>query len=513
MSQPLTPGSQIGRYRLEGEIGRGGMGVVYRAVDPSLNRPVALKLLAAHLGSDPNALTRFHREAALVAGLKHPHIAIVYEFGEHLGQPFIAFEWIEGQTLKDVLTLSGRLPFERASKLFDQLASALDYAHQRGVIHRDLKPANIMIGPQDHATIVDFGLGWLEDAPSITSTGLILGTPRYMAPEQIEGKVTDARADLYSLAVVMYETLAGPPPFQNFNTPALLQQQLYAPPPAITEYNPALPPTLYAGEDKILVFVSTDDSQLYALNYDEARLVWRIGANSLNGAVTGGLVVEYGALYALTDAGWLYVFGAENGDGYWSLDLSQEDTFTQPPLVTNVGLILVGEKEVYAIDPASQEIVWQAETSGQITTPPVTTPGGSSMFVGTNEGAVQAFSILSGKEIWQAKTSSPVVGLAADWSRLTATTEDGNVYGWYNWNGEQSWLFESGSALAAAPVTTGSDIFFGTSDGAVRVLNAESGEELPDRTLTLDAALSHAPVLIGGWLFVQTQGEIYAFGP
>ena len=141
------------------------------------------------------------------------HIATVYEFGEHEGQPYIVFEWIEGQTLKDLLVTEGRLPLERALRLFDQCAGALDYAHQRGVIYRDIKPANIIIGIGDHTTIVDFGLAWLAAVPAITVSGSIFGTPRYMSPEQIQGERVDGRADLYSLAVVLYEMLTGQPPF------------------------------------------------------------------------------------------------------------------------------------------------------------------------------------------------------------------------------------------------------------------------------------------------------------
>ncbi len=123
MTTTLLPGASIGRFRLEAEIGRGGMGVVYRALDPVLNRPVALKVLAPHLGDDESVLARFHREAA--ANLKHPHIATIYEFGEHEGQPYIAFEWIEGRALKTIIDAEGRLPLDRALRLFDQLADAL----------------------------------------------------------------------------------------------------------------------------------------------------------------------------------------------------------------------------------------------------------------------------------------------------------------------------------------------------------------------------------------------------
>lgn len=228
------------------------MGVVYRATDLEHERTVALKLLAPHLAQDTRALARFHREAAAAAQLQHPHIAALYEFGEEAGQPFIAFEWIEGQTLQELLIAEGPLPLGRALTLFDQLAQALDAAHLHGIIHRDVKPANILVDAKDHATLVDFGLAWLAVAPSITATGAIFGTPRYMSPEQIEDKPLDGRSDLYSLALVLYEMLAGRPPFDATTTPALLHQQLATPPPSIREINPRLPSYIQKGLEKAL---------------------------------------------------------------------------------------------------------------------------------------------------------------------------------------------------------------------------------------------------------------------
>ncbi len=197
------------------------MSTVFRATDPALKRNVALKLLSPALIGNADALTRFQREATAVASLKHQHIALAYDFGEHETQPYIAFEWIDGSDLRDVIKQGGRLPIELASRLFNQIADALSYAHERGVIHRDIKPANIIISKEDNATLVDFGLAWMSDLPSLTSTGMVFGTPLYMAPEQIEGKPVDQRTDVYSVAFVLYEMLTGQPPFAESTTPAL----------------------------------------------------------------------------------------------------------------------------------------------------------------------------------------------------------------------------------------------------------------------------------------------------
>lgn len=236
----------VGRYLIEQEIGRGGMGIVYKAHDPDLNRPIALKLLAPHLNTDPDATSRFHREAASIANLDHPNIASVYEVGNENGHSFIALQWIDGKNLKLKIAEDGAYTIETARPIIQQLVSALDYAHIQGVIHRDLKPSNILVQPNGQVSIVDFGVAWVESAPTITMTGSIIGTPRYMSPEQIAGKPLDGRADQYSLAAIVYEMLTGAPPFTTPDTAALLHQQLFAPPEPVTERNPQIP--AYVGQ-------------------------------------------------------------------------------------------------------------------------------------------------------------------------------------------------------------------------------------------------------------------------
>lgn len=247
MAEPLL---HLGKYADLSEIGRGGFGVVYRAADTTLNRrPVALKVLAPHLLFDPQAVARFKQEAGLAANLQYPNIVMIYEVGEEQGQNYIAMQLIEGQSLAQILKESGALPIERVIPIVQQLADALDYAHAQGVIHRDIKPSNILISKKnDHVTLTDFGLARMTEASGLSSVGQIIGTPTYMAPEQLDPinpQPPTAQTDIYSLGVVVYEMLAGRPPFIGPMS-AIVTGHLQLSPPILQTINPSVPK--YASE-------------------------------------------------------------------------------------------------------------------------------------------------------------------------------------------------------------------------------------------------------------------------
>jgi predicted Ser/Thr protein kinase len=213
-------GERAGAHEIVAKLGEGGMGVVYRAHDTRLHRPVALKFVSDDLASDHDALSRFQREARAASALNHPHICTIYDIGEQDGRPFIAMEYLEGATLTDRLA-AGPLGLEMLLRLGIQIADALDAAHRAGIIHRDIKPANIFISARGHATLLDFGLAKLGVAPSqqgdaLTATGtrqgVVMGTLAYMAPEQARGEPVDHRADLYSVGLVLYEMAKGTRP-------------------------------------------------------------------------------------------------------------------------------------------------------------------------------------------------------------------------------------------------------------------------------------------------------------
>jgi len=240
----LAPGTTLGRYQILEPLGSGGMATVYKAYEPSLDRVVALKVIRPGLAEEEGFLARFRREAQAVAKLSHPNIVQVFSFDESDGRYFLAMQYLDGGTLKDRIgTLEpGTLldPAETTS-IIAQVADALTYAHSRGVVHRDIKPSNIMLAEGGRAVVTDFGIAKIVSAAQLTQTGVGIGTPEYMAPEQGAGGQVDARADVYSLAVVAYELLVGRVPYLADTPFAIVAAHMRDPLPLPTSINPALP--------------------------------------------------------------------------------------------------------------------------------------------------------------------------------------------------------------------------------------------------------------------------------
>ncbi|MCL8010684.1 serine/threonine-protein kinase [Streptomyces sp. AS02] len=244
-------GAQIAGYQVECELGRGGMAVVYRARDLRLERTVALKLLTPDMVRNDTFRRRFAHEQRVAAALDHPHVVPIFEAGETDGVLYIAMRYVPGLDLRALLDREGPLQVDTALRIAAQVASALDAAHEHDLVHRDVKPGNVLLARgtdsdhPEHVYLTDFGLTKKSlSLTGFTSVGEFVGTLDYVAPEQIAGRPVDGRCDLYSLACVVYETLAGGPPFQRDDSMELLWAHQYDQPPALSERRPGTPPEM-----------------------------------------------------------------------------------------------------------------------------------------------------------------------------------------------------------------------------------------------------------------------------
>ena len=237
---------QIGRYEVLSILGRGAMGVVYKAADPVLNRIVAVKTI--NLSLDPDLRgeyeARFQQEAKAAGSLSHPAIVTIYDLGKTGDLAYIAMEFLDGRELHDLISTEQRLPVKQATSIAAQVASGLSYAHQHGIVHRDIKPANIMVLKDGFAKITDFGIARMRVSEVKTQTGMRLGSPKYMSPEQVLGQRVDHRTDIFSLGVVLYEMLAGKAPFGGDSLEALMYQTVNTSPLPPSRINPDVPEML-----------------------------------------------------------------------------------------------------------------------------------------------------------------------------------------------------------------------------------------------------------------------------
>lgn len=240
-------GAQVGAYQIIEKIGSGGMATVFKARQPRLERDVAIKVMHQNISQDPNFLARFEREARIVASLDHPNIVPIYDYDEHMGQPYLVMKYVNGYTLKDLLRAEPLAPHD-ILRVLTAVGSALEFAHKRGVLHRDIKPSNIIIDERGEAYLMDFGLARIaQSGESTMSADVMLGTPHYISPEQAQGnKDLDARTDVYSLGIVLYEMLTGRVPFVGDTSYAIIHAQITETPPPPRSINPTITPAVEA---------------------------------------------------------------------------------------------------------------------------------------------------------------------------------------------------------------------------------------------------------------------------
>jgi ABC-type branched-subunit amino acid transport system substrate-binding protein len=377
MLTTLEPGQTFAGYRIDEVVGRGGMGVVYRARDEALDRPVALKLVAPELAEDPRFRERFLRESRLAAAIEHPHILPVYAAGEHEGQLFLAMRFVEGEDLGARLARAGRLEPAEALRIAGELAQALDAAHERDLVHRDVKPGNVLLDRKGEAYLADFGLTKRVASDSgLTETGEFVGTLDYLAPEQIRAGTVDGRTDQYSLACLLYECLTGEVPFPREGAAQVLWAHLNDPPPSVSEKRPELPAALDPVFGRAL---AKDAGERYG---SCVELIEGAGsALGLGGRVVATRRLRRGRLLAL--AGALLVAGAAAaaaiqltgggstpiaiaaGDGLALVDTEESVLAAVMAVPGSPGQVVAaegrlwvaGDETVSVVDPGSLEIV------------------------------------------------------------------------------------------------------------------------------------------------------------
>ena len=352
----------VSHYRIDAELGRGGMGVVYRASDTRLGRAVAIKMLTAEATTDADRIRRLVQEARSASALNHPNIVTIYDIEEADGSTFIAMELVEGTTL-DRMRAGGQLPVAKALDLGTQIASALEAAHAGGIIHRDIKPANVIVTPNGRAKVLDFGLAKLFERPPnqdtmtayATRPGLIMGTPAYMSPEQAEGRTVDARSDIFALGAVLYEMLAGRRPFTGNSDLGVITSILRDQPPPVRTLRADVPSTVQAIVDRCL---AKNPSARYASA----------------AALRTDLAAAHAALTRPTEAAWrrpavvisvALLLAAAAGFGIWQTVQARRARWVRQEVIPEIRRLQTAEQFTQAVRRARQveryapeEVAW-----------------------------------------------------------------------------------------------------------------------------------------------------------
>ena len=320
----LQPGQHLGQYEIKRFLANGGMAEVYLATMPVLNRDVAIKVLYPHLAADEVFVTRFRREGQALAALEHRHIAGVLDTDTANGMHYLVMTYLPGGTLGALLKRTQDageiLPVDKALEIIRQIASALEYAHSKGIVHRDLKPGNVLIAEDGRFVLSDFGLAQAQASTRLTRTSTIMGTAEYMSPEQALGKELDLRSDIYSLGVILYELLAGKPPYTSSDPISLMYKHVHEAPPPLTQHRANLPTNLMAVVEKAMAKLPQNRYQTVG-EFVSALNNQRVTAPSPKRAVPTTLLAIGGAAVAMLMGGGILLFANINqnnngvGDG------------------------------------------------------------------------------------------------------------------------------------------------------------------------------------------------------
>ncbi len=535
--------SSFGPYELSGELGRGGMGVVYRAYESELERPIALKLLAPELAQDPALAARLRREAVSAARLRHPNIALLYAFGHVDGAPFLAMEYVPGCSLRQLLE-AGPLSQPRALGLLAQIAQALSYAHSMGVVHGDVKPSNILVAPGDHAVLIDFGLAIAIDADATSDTAAF-GTPHYMAPEQARGEGADPGSDQYALAAVAYELFTGAPPFHGRSGAAIVHAQIYAPPPPATERAPALPAAIdavlrrglakhtaerYPSPEALVSALglalatapprrSTRSVALFAMAVVGLALlvlalaVWLSAAGGQVAPLPQAVVWAYAppliggpspvvsgdTVVVGTLDGKLIGLQASDGAVRWRVG-GATVRFGAPAAGKTIIVVGADDEAVYGLSPSSGGTIWRTPVVGTVAAPPAV--GEARLAVTTTKGYLYLLQGENGHVIWGRPLAEGAVGAALhdDWVFVAAGSQ---LYALDARSGVVAWEFAAAGALSTSPVVAGELVLVGTDRGLLHGVSIADGRE----RLRVQArgAIAAAPLVVGNELYLADR--------
>lgn len=565
-AQPGLP--DISRYEVSAELGRGGMGIVYRAYEPALERAIALKVLAPDLADQPGVVARLHREAISIARLRHPNIALLYEFGYADGTPFLAMEYVPGLSLRRLLE-RGPLPYEQALRILGQIGEALDYAHGAGIVHRDVKPSNILVTPDDHAVLIDFGLAAMAESSLLTADGAVLGTPHYMAPEQADGRGAVANSDQYSLAAVAYELLTGAPPFEGRSATAVVYAHIHESPPPPSERQPALPAavndvllralakspherypslaafiadlrtaltppaapprparplrwlptvaglTIAAVALAALLLRSAPDGAPQARVSVEARsgvplpqqIVWQ---SAFRFSGESAPVLHEGTLLVESLDGSLAALSAESGELRWQQNRvdNREVIFGAPCAGATLVFVGTSDEEVLGLSLESGGLIWRRAVQGVVQQAPVLYR--DRLIVATEKGYLYLLRAGNGQVIWGRPLGQGLGAPVADSEQLFVSA--GTLLSALELNsGTVSWEFEAASKLTTRPAIFGDLILIGTERGVLHALRRSDGQE--QWRAQFSGALSAAPAVGEAIFAVDRSGSVTALSP
>jgi streptogramin lyase len=455
----FSAGTTFAGYRIDAVVGRGGMGVVYRALDLSLERPVALKLIAPELVEDERFRARFLREPRLAASLDHPNVIPIYEAGEHDGQLYLAMRFVGGSDLKTVLEGTGEVPPERALEVVGQVAGALDAAHGRALVHRDVKPANVLIDESGHAYLTDFGITKQLGSDS-ADTGRAAGTLDYLAPEQIRGDPVDGRTDGYALACVLYECLAGAPPFRRATEAETLWAHMQEEPGPV-QGHAALDPVLRKALSKdpgaryetCEAFVRDARAALglhptpVLVRRRRVRLGRRLllaGGALLAAAVVAAILVITPSSNGTLLAGPNTVAVIDPASGKVDAVIPVGDSPTAIAASSEAVWVLNsndGAGTISRIDPRARQVKATLSVPG---TPRSLVAAGGALWVGTNEG--QLFRIDPASDLVDERTRLPNAGKSSQFTR-------DNGAGWLTTGGGAVWAASFRAISRVDPAT------------------------------------------------------------